>query len=50
MEWTIDRDFGRTMTFVGAGDTCWIYGYSEATGRCQSSWCPTLPRTATYSR
>lgn len=24
MEWFIDTTFGRTMTFVGAGDACWV--------------------------
>lgn len=24
MEWIIDRDFGRTMTFVGDGDASWV--------------------------
>ena len=25
MEWFINKIFGRTMTFVGAGDACWVF-------------------------
>lgn len=31
MEWIIDREFSRTMTFVGAGDACWVIDKPAAT-------------------